>query len=222
LALEPPAPLLRVADRTRGCLYVAEGEVVSILGVSGAGKTQWIRSLLGLGEAFDVAEVLGAPVDKAVAAQEIGWVSERAPVMLSETVIDNVLLPVGKTVTPARAYDALDLVGLAHRANDGAASLNPAEQRRVAFARALAREAALVVIDGPLDAVIWPVVPLICKQYPAVKGLLVTQSCIDEVTAKATSVAVLHEGAIIAHGPLEVLRCSPKERVRKLIAMMDQ
>ncbi len=218
----PPVPLLRVTDRRRGSLVVARGELVSIVGLSGAGKTRWVRSLVGLQDPFDTALLDGEPLSPATIATSVGWVGERGSVMTSTTALANVMVPVGVPVSREQALDALDLVGLAGRAGDAASSLNGSEHRRIALARCVARRARLLVVDGALDPVFWPLFPCLCRQLPFVDGVVVTQSCVDEVTSGATSVALLCDGAIVAQDSLDRLRRTSDPAIRQMLGALER
>lgn len=218
----PPAPLLRVIDRRRGSLLVTKGELVSVVGLSGAGKTRWVRSLVGLHDPFDTALLDGEPMSPGTVAASIGWVAERGSVLQSESVLGNVMVPVGVPVARERALDALDLVGLGSRASDRASCLSGSEQRRVALARCIARRARLVVIDGALDSVLWPLFPSLCHQLPFLHGVIVTQSCVDGVTEAATSVALLSQGAVVAQDPLARLRRAEDPGIQQALGALER
>lgn len=219
---KPPAPLLRVIDRRRGSLLVTKGELVSVVGLSGAGKTRWVRSLVGLHDPFDVALLDGQPMSPEIVAKSVGWVAERGCVLQSETVLGNVMVPVGVPVARERAFDALDLVGLAGRASDRSSSLSGSEQRRVALARCIARRARLVVIDGALDSVLWPLFPSLCHQLPFVDGVIVTQSCVDGVTESATSVALLSRGTVVVQDSLDRLRRADDPGTKQALGVLER
>lgn len=201
---------------------MTKGELVCIVGMSGAGKTQWVRSLVGLQDPFDTALLDGEPLSPEAIAAAVGWVGERGSVMASMTVLDNVMVPVGVAVSRERALDALDLVGLAGRAGDAVSSLNSSEHRRIALARCVARRARLLVVDGALDPVLWPLFPSLCRHLSFVDGVVVTQSCVDEVTSAATSVALLRDGAIVAQDSLDRLRRTSDPVVRQMLGALER
>lgn len=218
------APTLEVVDARRGFLQVHHGEIVSLLGLSGSGKSRWVRSLLGLGDPFDDVRLWGKPSSKELVASLVGWVPEGDGVLLSSTVLDNVILRIGgRAMKKEQGLDALDLVGLARRANEPVVHLNRAERRRVALARCLARRAPFLVIDNELDAVLWPLFPTLCSYQPWIESVLVTQSALTSFTRQAaTSVAVLHEGTVIGQGALEDLVQSADPLIHGIIGSLDQ
>jgi ABC-type multidrug transport system ATPase subunit len=213
-----PVPVLEVYDARRGRLRIDRGERVCLLGGSGAGKTQWLRSMVGIGEPFDVIRLWGNPASRELVAAMVGWVPDGDGVMLSGTVLENVSMSVaGRGVHRSRAVDVLDQIGLAGRATDQVSLLNRAERRRVSYARTLARRARLVLIDGELDAVLWAHVPMLMEYQPWIEAVLVTQARITAFTRRSSSVVLLHEGAVVAQGPLEGLAGSSDPDVHGIL-----
>jgi ABC-type methionine transport system ATPase subunit len=156
-------------------------------------------------------------------ASLVGWVPEGDGVLLSSTVLDNVIVRIGgMAMTEERGLDALDLVGLTRRANEPIVHLNHAERRRVALARCLARRVPILVIDNELDSVLWPLFPMLCGYQPWIESVIVTQSALTSFTHRAaTCVAVVHEGAVIAQGVLDDLVRSGDSRVRDIIGSLE-
>jgi sulfonate transport system ATP-binding protein len=122
-------------------LTVAGGEVVALLGGSGSGKSTLLRVLAGLDP--DATGDHAVPSRHAVVFQEhrlLPW----------KRVIDNVGL--GVRDARARCADALAEVGLADRARAWPGELSGGQAQRVAFARALAREPQVLLLDEPFGA----------------------------------------------------------------------
>ena len=214
-----PPPLV-VSDRRLGSLQVRDGELVVLLGGSGAGKTTWLRLLVGLGPGrFDSAELFGRRLTKDAIAASIGWVPQGDGVFLSESVLANVMGPrPGRGCSAASAHDALDMVGLADRALDPVQHLGIGARRRVALARALARKAPLVVIDGALDATLWALFLAMRSSLDWVRGWLVADCMAGEVAWRAESVALLGGGRVIAQAPLADLIDSSDPAIRSVIS----
>lgn len=217
------APVLEVNDARRGPLQVHRGEHVSLLGASGAGKSMWIRSLLGLHEPFDEVRLWGMVASKELVACVIGWVPEGDGVLLSSSVLDNVTVRTGeRAITRAQGIDALDLVGLAGRSREPVVHLNRAERRRVALARCLARRAPFLVIDTELDPILWPLFPMLCSYLPWIEAVLVSQSAVTSFSRQASTVAVVHGGSVIAQAPLAELDGTPDPAVRQVIGSLQR
>ncbi|GLZ01956.1 ABC transporter ATP-binding protein [Actinoplanes sp. NBRC 103695] len=122
-------------------LTVGDGEVVALLGGSGSGKSTLLRILAGLDP--DATGEFTVPPRHAVVFQEhrlLPW----------KRVIDNVGLGVPNARERCRA--ALAEVGLADRARAWPAELSGGQLQRVAFARALAREPEVLLLDEPFGA----------------------------------------------------------------------
>ncbi len=141
---------------------IERGEYVAITGASGSGKTT-LLSLLGLLDVptagryvLDGVDVAGLSDRRrsAVRAKRIGFVFQAFHLLGYRTVIDNVELGllyqgVPKRERRRRADEVIAQVGLAHRRNALCSRLSGGEKQRVALARTLVREPALVLCDEP-------------------------------------------------------------------------
>lgn len=211
--------LLSVHDGRRGSLEVAPDQTVVLLGPSGSGKTTWLRSLVGVGSAFDQTVLLGKPLTKAGVAAAIGWVPQSDGVFLSETIWSNVHAP--KYVEPCdpdHAMDALDWVGLADRAMEPVVNLGSGARRRVALARAVARRRPLLIIDGELDRSLWPLFPSLCEQFSWLRGVVVATATIEDLAWSADHVAPIEEGRVLSQAPLATLMESTDPGVKAVLA----
>jgi putative ABC transport system ATP-binding protein len=143
-------------------LEIAEGEYVSIAGPSGSGKTT-LLSILGLIDTPTGGEytLAGEPVanlstaDRArVRNRQIGFIFQAFNLIGDLTVAENVELPLtyrGMTAEERkkRVQDALERVGMSHRANHYPSQLSGGQQQRVAVARAVAGDPAILLADEP-------------------------------------------------------------------------
>jgi putative ABC transport system ATP-binding protein len=142
-------------------LRVEHGELVAIVGPSGSGKSTLLGIIAGL-DSPTSGRVLVDGVDitkmsegklAAVRNQKIGMVFQAFNLIPTLTAQENVEVPlyVGKhSGRPnERARELLTLVGLGHRLGNKPTQLSGGEQQRVAVARALATNPAIVIMDEP-------------------------------------------------------------------------
>ncbi|HUD73146.1 MAG TPA: ABC transporter ATP-binding protein [Dongiaceae bacterium] len=143
-------------------LEIKKGEYVSIAGPSGCGKST-LLSLLGLLDSPTSGSYLldGKPVanltpsDRArIRNREIGFIFQSFNLIGDLTVIENVELPLTYRGMKAaerreRAQEALERVGMAHRAKHLPSQLSGGQQQRVAVARAVAGKPLILLADEP-------------------------------------------------------------------------
>jgi putative ABC transport system ATP-binding protein len=155
-------PALEAIDILKGIsLRIAHGEFVAIVGPSGSGKSTLLGIIAGLDNPTS-GRVLADSVDitrlregelAAVRNQKIGMVFQAFNLIPTLTAQENVEVPlyVGKHPgsSSARAQELLHLVGLGHRLGNRSNQLSGGEQQRVAVARALATNPAIVIMDEP-------------------------------------------------------------------------
>jgi ABC-type polar amino acid transport system ATPase subunit len=149
-------------------LQVRTGEILTILGQSGGGKSTLLRciNLLELPDAGDIT-LAGEPVvtdgrvvvkDLARLRQRVGMVFQRFNLFPHLTAIENVILAQTKAagVSEDEAIDnavrLIRRVGLAHRALAFPEQMSGGEQQRVAIARALALNPTALLFDEPTSA----------------------------------------------------------------------
>ena len=143
-------------------LTIRRGEMVSVMGPSGCGKTTLLNCLSGL-DAIDSGEVLieGVALSRMsdrertdYRARRMGFVFQFYNLMPVLTAVENVELPLLVARMRAKdarrkALEALDLVGLAGRAEHIPDELSGGERQRVTIARALVNDPAIVWADEP-------------------------------------------------------------------------
>jgi len=138
------------------------GEAVSIVGASGAGKSTLLHLLGALdrpteGEVFVEGRSVAHLDDEQLARvrnRRIGFVFQFHHLLREFTAVENVMMPAmvgGATRTEARtrAFSLLSDVGLADRMEHKPRQLSGGEQQRVAVARALVNEPAVLLADEP-------------------------------------------------------------------------
>ncbi len=151
---------LRILDGAS--LTIARGEMVAIIGESGAGKSTLLHILGALDSpSSGTVTVDGHSVHRASEAvladvrnRSIGFVFQFHHLLREFSAVENVMMPMliaGRSPRDvrARAMALLDSMGLSARADHLPSALSGGEQQRVAVARALAPEPALLLADEP-------------------------------------------------------------------------
>ena len=203
-------------------LTVRRGEVLTLVGGSGTGKTVLLRQMLGLNRpARGRITVLGRPVAEltdAGAAARVGMLFQQGALFSAFSVLDNIALPLRETraVPDALAREAallkLQMVGLkASDAHKMPAELSGGMIKRVALARALVMDPPLLMLDEPtagLDPDSSDAFVTLLRSLHRELGLTVVMVThdLDTLFELADRVAVLAEQRVIIAAPVrEVL-----------------
>lgn len=200
-------------------LRVEAGESVALLGANGSGKSTTMRACLGLVPLSQGrAELFGVDLRRRrqVPWERVGYVPQRigassgVPATTLEVVRSGLLGPRrpfadrGRQAS-ARALEALEAVGLAHRAQDHVQVLSGGQAQRVLIARALVRRPELLLLDEPLagiDRSSQQTLATILQQLRAEGLTLVT--VLHELGALAEVVdraVLLDQGRVLLDGP---------------------
>ena len=143
-------------------LQIDKGEVVSIVGPSGAGKTTLLQ-IMGTLDRPDSGSVVVDSVDVSSLKQKklsdfrnlhVGFVFQFHQLLPEFTAIENIMIPAfiaGKSPKEAkqRAMELLDFMALSDRATHKPNELSGGEKQRVAVARALVNNPAVILADEP-------------------------------------------------------------------------
>jgi len=194
-------------------LELAPGETVALVGESGAGKSTVAALLLGLleptGGRISVGGVDLAACERTAWQRLVAWVPQR-PGLLRGTVAENIRLG-----SPAASDDAVCHAAALAGADafvrtlptaydtivgDGRRPLSPGERRRIGLARAILRDAPLVVLDEPTADLDPPSVELVAR---AVRRLATGRTVLliahrAELVARADRVVRLEGGAAVS------------------------
>ncbi|ARV05401.1 lipoprotein ABC transporter ATP-binding protein [Polaribacter sp. SA4-10] len=146
-------------------LHIKKGEIVAIVGPSGAGKTTLLQILGTLDKPLKEQNFelsinqmsLKDLSDKELSSfrnNHIGFIFQFHQLLPEFTALENVCIPafIGKKPkqeTEKRAKEILDFLGLSHRMNHKPNELSGGEQQRVAVARALINNPAVILADEP-------------------------------------------------------------------------
>jgi phospholipid/cholesterol/gamma-HCH transport system ATP-binding protein len=215
-------------------LNVRRGEILGLVGASGGGKTVLMRTIIGLisrksGEVEVMGSAIGSDDDRGTqgdAAGKWGILFQQGALFSSLTVTQNVQLPVRENLKLSQrlmdeiAVAKLEMVGLT--AEDGdkfPAELSGGMTKRVALARALALDPAIVFLDEPtsgLDPIAAGDFDTLIKTLQRTLGLTVFMVTHDlaSLNTVCDRVAALADGKIVAIGTMRELLQSEHPWVR--------
>jgi putative ABC transport system ATP-binding protein len=194
-------------------LQVKQGELLGIVGPSGSGKST-LLNLLGAIETPTTGKILLEGTDMAsmndtertlLRRRRIGFIFQAFNLIPTLSALENVALPleldgISEADAQRRAAERLDLVGLSERMTHLPSMMSGGEQQRVAVARALAIEPALVLADEPtgnLDSVSSAQVMRLLRDLVSGGGQTVVLVTHDkDVAAQADRVVHVRDGRI--------------------------
>ncbi|RKD23141.1 polar amino acid ABC transporter ATP-binding protein [Ammoniphilus oxalaticus] len=218
-------------------LQVDRNEVVVMIGASGSGKSTLLRCLNFL-ELEDSGEIFisGKKVDPRKddlnrIRQQVGMVFQHFNLFPHMNVLQNVIEApmqvkgVSKAQAIALAQELLEKVGLADKADSYPSQLSGGQQQRVAIARALAMKPDVMLFDEPTSALdpelvgeVLGVMRDLAKEGMTMVVVTHEMGFAQEV---ADRVIVMHDGAIIEHGPPEQIFQHPKhERTQRFLSQV--
>ena len=217
------AGTVTVLDRIT--LAFAAGAATVLLGPNGSGKTTLLRVAMGLvrpshGRITWGGQEHAPPTRRAIVFQR--------PTMLRRTAAANIHYALAAAgIAPvrhkARTDELLALVGLEHAAGRPARRLSAGEQQRLALARALARDPAVLFLDEPTASLDPASTQAIEDVIQAVsrRGIKVVLSTHDLAEARrlADEVVLLHRGHIVEAGAASTFFNAPQTiEARKFVA----
>lgn len=221
--------------------FVCEaGQMVALVGPSGAGKTSMLRALAGLMKPANATITVGGEVwcdagtgvHLAPQQRHVGLVFQHYALMPHLTALDDVslsLLHLPLRERRARARRWLAHVGLSDEQQARRpAALSGGQQQRVAVARALAREPRLLLLDEPFSAVdqmsrqgLYELLAELRRDLN-IPIVLVTHD-LAEARQLADSVVVMDAGRVLQQGPAAQVYRSPRNaRVADLMGVQNR
>jgi molybdate transport system ATP-binding protein len=189
--------------------FHAEPGVTALFGPSGAGKSVTLAAVAGILRpargtiriADRTVADAGAGVHVRTQERRIGMVFQQAALLPHRSPLDNVALAApggGRAERRRRAAGWLERVGAAHLATAPTRTLSGGEQQRIALARALVADPAVLLLDEPFSA-------LDASTRTQLRDLVAT--LVDD--RRLTAVLVTHDQADITHLADRVVRYAP-------------
>jgi len=217
---------------------VAEGEICALIGPNGAGKTTLFNCLSRLYEPstgsirFDGVDLLGAPAHR-IARLGVARTFQNLALFPALTVLENVMVGAHTTGKVgfvrgmlgfgyaedrrlrARCTAILDRLGLADLAGRPAAGLPFGTLKRIEFARALAAEPKLLLLDEPANGLTHGEVDQLGEAIRRIRDdfeltVLLVEHHMSMVMAISDHIVVMDFGRKIADGPPSQIRNDPK------------
>jgi len=237
MSLHEPAPDLPILFREVGVLAgevtildrisidIQPGAPTVLIGPNGSGKTTLLRAAMGLippsrGHITWGGRAASPPTRRAIVFQR--------PVMLRRSVAGNIgyalaAAGVARAERERRIAELLFQVGLEGLRSRPARRLSGGEQQRLALARALARDPAVLFLDEPtasLDPAATRAIEDIVRAIGA-RGVKIVMATHDlgEARRLAGEIVLLHRGSVVESGPAGAFFAAPAtEEGRKFIA----
>jgi glycerol transport system ATP-binding protein len=227
---------LSTADHKRPLLNIdadlESGKIYTILGRTGAGKTELLRTLMGLDEiAAGRVELDGQDLAKRpVRKRQMSMVYQQFINYPHLTVLKNVTFPLyrqGYSTEEAnkRAFAILELVGLTGFENRMPGELSGGQQQRVAIARAIVKKARILLMDEPLANLDYKLREKLRDEFPRLLSqvgdgiILYSTTEPTEAMQLGHEMIVMHEGQFLAKGaPEDMFEAPATVEVAKLIS----
>ena len=210
---------------------IKKGEVVSIIGPSGTGKSTFLRCLNLLDQptsgsiSIDGQNILDKNTDVAVIRQKMNMVFQSFNLFAHLSVLDNLTLaPIklkGMTQEDAekKAMDLLRMVGLGEKAYNYPDELSGGQKQRVAIARCLAMDPEIILFDEPTSALDPTMVSEVLSVIRRLAKEGMTMAIVTHEMAFARDVSnrifYMDQGLIYEEGSPEEIFESPKKALTK-------
>ncbi len=210
-------------------LEIAAGEVVTLLGRNGMGKTTTVHSIMGLvtpragAIAFDDQSIFGAPSYK-VAQAGIGLVPEGRQIFPNLSVRENLIATAANrhgNPSPWTFERVIDLFpSLGQRLNNMGNQLSGGEQQMLAVGRALMTNPKLLILDEATEGLaplirheIWQ---CLARLKALGQSILVIDKNVDALTRFADRHYIIEKGRVVWTGSSAALRADPELQHRYL------
>ena len=214
------SPILQGVD-----VHVDEGEIVTLLGRNGVGRSTMAKTILGMVKAagsvrFRDEEILGRRTFE-IAQLGIGYVPENRDVFPTLTVRQNLLLGEKRSRRQGKPrWTLADMYGmfprLKERENTAAGVLSGGEQQMLTLCRTLMGDPDLILIDEPTEGLAPKLVALVAEYLQALKERGVSVLLIEQKLAIALDISqrvyVMGHGSIVFEGTPAELKSNAQVR----------
>ena len=219
-------------------LDIEPGEMVSVVGLSGSGKSSMIRTINGLVPITSGSLTVGGHALESTSGRqlrrlrgEIGMIFQGFNLAGRTSVLNNVLVgrlahtSLWRTLLGAYtdadkqiAFEALDRVGILAKAWDRASSLSGGQQQRVAIARALSQQPRLVLADEPVASLDPPTAHAVMRDLRRINEelgitVLTNLHLVDLARTYGTRMIGLRAGEVVYDGPAATATDADFERI---------
>jgi len=197
-------------------LRVGRGEIVSLLGRNGVGRSTTVKAVMGQLDAtgsvvFNDEQILGLPAFR-IAHKGLGYVPESRDIFPTLTVEQNLLL--GEKKTKASRWSLDDMYQmfprLRERQHTQAGVLSGGEQQMLTLCRTLMGDPDLIMIDEPTEGLAPKIVELVAEYLLALKArgisVLLVEQKLDIAMKISERVYVMGRGTIVFEGTPAKLR----------------
>ncbi|MDO4160724.1 MAG: amino acid ABC transporter ATP-binding protein [Prevotellaceae bacterium] len=213
---------------------IERGEVISIIGPSGTGKSTFLRCLnllekpTGGSIVIDGENLLSPKTNVAKLRQKMGMVFQSFNLFNHLTILENLcigpmkLLKKSRTDAETRGMELLKMVGLADKANAMPSQLSGGQKQRVAIARCLSMDPEIILFDEPTSALdptmvseVLGVIRMLAKQGMTMAIVTHEMSFARNVSSR---IFYMDQGVVYEEGTPEQIFEHPKnERTRTFI-----